>query len=209
MRSPQPTTELPTASQAAWLDAVAADRNGLLTSVFRMYESGVRLRARAYVGIELASDVTQEVFLRLWRQPERFDPARSTLATYLNMVARGVAIDMSRSDSRRRARDERAHALSRSASPRNVAVVDSVADPVVLNEAKARVATALSMIGARQRTAIKSVYFDDATFMQAARTTCVPEGTVKSRVRTGLVNLRPLLADLQNDGAPESGVVQN
>jgi RNA polymerase sigma-70 factor, ECF subfamily len=176
-----------------WIEAWSTDRVQLMTDVYRQHATAVHLRASGVCGAEAAADVTQEVFLRLWRNPGGFDPAKGSLRTYLVVLARGVAIDLVRSDARRRRRDERADPPA--ASPGSVGDV-MILEPILQSETAARVNAALTQLDARQREAIETSFYDEMSFCDAARQRGIPEGTVKSRVRLGLARLRPALADL-------------
>ena len=86
---------------------VAAGSQEALVETYRRhaaYVHGVAVRV-AGPGV-LAEEVTQDVFLALWRQPERFDPSRSSLRGYLAMMASRRAIDRLRSEAARRRREE-------------------------------------------------------------------------------------------------------
>jgi len=72
----------------------------------------VRLAKRLIFDAVLAEEVTQEVFVRLWREPERYDPTRGSLRTFLLSVTHGRAIDILRSEMSRRAREERSRAVA-------------------------------------------------------------------------------------------------
>ncbi len=134
----------------------------------------------------LAEEVTQEVFLRLWRAPGRFDPTRGSLRTFLLMEANGRSIDVIRSDSSRRSLETRT---------RPAAATD--ADPVaaeVWNTAMAdHLRQALDSLPDSEREPIELAYYGHHPYQQVAVILGVPEGTVKSRIRTGLARLRDRL----------------
>lgn len=140
-------------------------------------------------GPDLADDVTQEVFMRLWRRPEQFDPARGTLRTYLVTMARSMAKDAARSAGSRHQREARAH---------NAWPVDrTTADPepkAIRTEAADIVVRALDQLGDASRDAIVVAYFGGLSYREAALALGLPEGTLKSRIRAGLRELRNLLA---------------
>jgi len=187
-----------TASRSEWLRQWASDPDLAVDTSYRTHASAVRARACSICGPDLAADVVQEVFLRLWRAPEHFDPERGSLRTYLLVVARGVSIDAVRSDRRRRRRDERG-----GSSLFDVAADEhALLEPLVADEARRRVTHALAQLASGPRTAIEAIFFDELTVVESARRCRIPEGTIKSRMRSGLHQLRPLLADLADPGDP-------
>ena len=72
---------------------IAGNRQEALAAVFKANRSVLYAIARTAVGEEDAADVIQDVFLRVWQHPERFDPSRASLGTFVRVMARGVAID--------------------------------------------------------------------------------------------------------------------
>jgi RNA polymerase sigma-70 factor, ECF subfamily len=190
-------------TREAWLSAWQTDRAQIMEDVCRLHAEAIRLRAQRVCGRDDAADVTQEVLLRLWRNPAGFDPAKGPLRSYLLMLAHGVAIDLVRSTTRRRQRDERAMTLFDLHDHEGDRLL---IEPVLRHEAATRVHAALDGLDPRHRQAITARFFDDVTFDEAARRHGVPEGTVKSRVRLGMAHLRPLLADL-HDRSRERGVL--
>ena len=129
----------------------------------------------------LAEDVVQDVFVRLWKQPERFDPSRGSVRAYLLTLAHGRSIDVARSETsrRRRERPDRTGPTSDSVDP-------FASDPAPVND----VHDALGRLSDDQREAIVLAYFSGLTYREVAAFLDVPEGTVKNRIRTGLARLR-------------------
>ena len=136
----------------------------------------------------VAEDVTQEVFLRLWNQPDRFDPARGSLRSFLLAQAHGRAVDAVRSSSSRRAREAR-DALRTAESPYDMQ--REVWDLAVADQ----VASAMGELPEEERRAIELAYFDGHTYREVAELLDQPEGTVKSRIRNGMRRMRAVLAD--------------
>ncbi len=129
-----------------------------------------------------ADEVTQEIFTRLWQRPERFDPERSSLRTFLVTDAHGRAVDRLRSDLRRTAREER--------HERNALRVDADVEREVWELLRAeRVRDALVELPETERAAIQLAYFDGRTYREVADQLGIPEGTAKSRIRNGLHRL--------------------
>jgi RNA polymerase sigma-70 factor, ECF subfamily len=135
-----------------------------------------------------AEDVTQEVFVQAWRQADRFDTSRGSVAAWLLTVTRGRAIDLLR---RRRVRPQPTD------SP---AIADSSDDApgqdvrLEWAERAGAVRTALEALPLVQRLTIELAFFEGLTHHEIAEQLEVPLGTVKSRVRQGLLRLRDLLA---------------
>jgi RNA polymerase sigma-70 factor, ECF subfamily len=137
---------------------------------------------------DLAEDIVQEVYVRLWDRPERFDPGRGSLKSFLQMDAHGRAIDLIRSI---RAGDERDRAdHARTASTYTPGTEELAMDSVVSN----RVQAALAELPDDQRTPIALAFFDGYSYRDVAERLGLPEGTVKSRIRAGMRRLRLDLA---------------
>jgi RNA polymerase sigma-70 factor (ECF subfamily) len=135
----------------------------------------------------LAQDVVQDVFLRLWRRPSSFDPARGDLGTYLRLLGRSRALDLWREGQVRGRAADRLKVVVGTDEPR----VDD--HPAVLAERdqdRAEVREALNKLPEAQREAIVLAYWGGLTADQIARRAHVPLGTAKSRIRLGLARLR-------------------
>jgi RNA polymerase sigma-70 factor (ECF subfamily) len=134
-----------------------------------------------------AQDVVQDVFLRVWRRPQAFDPARGDLATYLRLLARSRALDLWRESQVRGRAADRLKLASGTEEPR----VDE--HPAVLAEREqdsAEMRAALRRLPESQREALVLAYWGGLTAAQIAQRAQVPLGTAKSRIRLGLARLR-------------------
>src|SRR4051812_50217742 len=95
-------------SDAALVVAVGRWRNDALAEIYRRHAGAVYALARRVLNdITDAEEVVQEVFLRLWNAPEKFDPERGSLRSYLLAQCHGRAVDLLRADTSRRRREER------------------------------------------------------------------------------------------------------
>lgn len=135
-----------------------------------------------------AQDVAQDVFLRMWRNPSRFDSRRGELGPYLRLMARSRALDVWREgQAAGRARDRlevvAVHESEQRADDRPAALVER-------NEAGDLVRGALRDLPEPQREALVLAYWGGLTADQIARRSGVPLGTAKSRIRLGLTRLR-------------------
>jgi RNA polymerase sigma-70 factor (ECF subfamily) len=147
----------------------------------RVYASALRvLRDPAR-----AEDVTQDVFLRLWSDPDRFDPSRGGLASYLQLMAHSRALDIWRSDQAAARAVERA-GVSASREPTEVEGPDKLTER---RAQRAAVIGAMRRLPPTQREAIALRYFGELTLAELARRLGVPFGTAKGRVRLGLQKL--------------------
>lgn len=135
-----------------------------------------------------AEDVVQEVFCQVWRQASRFDVSRGNLAAWIVTLTRTRAIDALR---RRKARPP----LTNDAKPVECADDSPGIDVQVMWEGRARdIRNALDNLPLLQRVAIELAFFDGLTHSEIAERLEVPLGTVKTRVRQGLLRLRDSLA---------------
>ncbi len=141
----------------------------------------------------LAEDVTQDVFVRVWRRPEQFDLRRGRFVTWLLSVARNRSIDHRRSQARRL----RHEALPAPEEEEEVLPSDdSRDDPAlasVLSDERAAVRQALEVLPPEQKLAIQLAYFGGLTQQEIANKLGQPLGTVKTRIRLGMQKMRGAL----------------
>ena len=147
----------------------------------------------------LAEDVTQEVFLRLWRRPQSYDPARGRFLSWLMSITRNRAIDEHRKITRRhRVEDRNGEATEQ------VASVDRLDDPelaAAIGDDRRAVRAAMAVLPAPQRRVIELAYFAGLTQTEIAELTATPLGTVKTRVRLAMNKLRVALKDARPHAA--------
>jgi len=177
------------ASDAQLVTSVARYNEVALAEVYRRHGGAVYgLARRVLNNTAEAEDVTQEVFLRLWNEPERYDPARGSLRTFLLAQAHGRAVDAVRSSNSRRLREARdAMRTAESAYDMQHEVWDlAVAE---------QVARAMGELPEEERRAIELAYFGGRTYREVATLLDQPEGTVKSRIRNGMRRMRAVLTD--------------
>ncbi len=176
-------------SDAALVVSIGRFDESALSEAYERHGGAVfALSRRLLKRRDLAEDVTQEIFMRLWTKPERFDPDRGSLRTFLLADTHGRSVDLLRSEIARRAREEREARLV------PVPPKDTEAE-VLTSVTNARVRNALDVLSENERAAIALAYFDGYSYRQVAERLGEPEGTVKSRIRTGMRRLRHELAE--------------
>lgn len=165
------------------LEAIAAGDQAALAEAYSRYASGVHALARGVCGHTRAEDVTQEIFLNLWNNPQRYDPTRGSLRAYLLVQAHSRAVDVLRRDNARATKEAAENRLHRG----SWAEADAAALAVLERAAVDELVTALPET---ERQPIVLAYFGGHTYREVARLLHVPEGTIKSRIRSGLKHLR-------------------
>jgi RNA polymerase sigma-70 factor (ECF subfamily) len=185
-------------SDSALALAIARYDQSALAEAYRRHAGAVfGLARRLLIEPALAEEIVQEIFLRLWNDPTRFDPERGTMRSYLLTQTHGRSVDMLRADTSRRAREER--------DVRRTAESGYDIEHEVLDMATSdHVRRSLESLPADERQAIELAYFGGYTYREVATRLDQPEGTVKSRIRSGLKRLR---RDLQTAGITTTGGV--
>ena len=180
---------------AALVAALGEEEVGALEQLYDRYSALVfSVALRVLYDHALAEDVTQEVFLRIWRQPASFDPQRGRFISWVSSVARNRALDEQRRRSRRRRAEDQDDepVLRLPAEGRD----DDPAHEAVLADERRRIRAAMQDLPDAQRTVIELAYFGGFTQIEIAEQTGDPLGTIKTRVRLGMRKLREALTDL-------------
>jgi RNA polymerase sigma-70 factor (ECF subfamily) len=157
-----------------------AGDQGAMADLYDRYSSVVYAVALRVLGdTGAAEDVLQEVFLQLWRNPNSFNAARGSLASWLAVVTRNRAIDSLRK--RRPETDIEDVVLS---------VAPDLAGAAELARAAEKVRGVMGTMAPAQRSALELAYWEGMSHSEIAEKTGEPLGTIKTRIRAGLMALR-------------------
>ncbi len=148
------------------------------------------LVCRIVVNRTMSEEVTQEVFLEIWSKAASFDPARGSALAWLLTIARGRSIDRVRSEVSSTAR------TSVWARKEQLTEYDPVVEDVLAQHATRHLTACLAHLTPVQRGAIDLAYFGGLTYAEVAEQLGAAPGTVKSRIRDGIIRLRRELAPL-------------
>jgi RNA polymerase sigma-70 factor (ECF subfamily) len=170
------------------LKAIAARDEAALAQLYDHYRVILfGLLMRILSNREEAEDVLQEVFLQVWRKAEDFDENRGRPFTWLVTLARSRGIDRLRTLA---ARDRVAEAGAKEV----VEAISDAATDAFKSEQRGLVNKALAQLPDEQKRPLMLAYFDGLTQSEIATRLDAPLGTVKTRMRTGMMNLREQLA---------------
>lgn len=167
----------------ALVTAIRSGDQGAMAALYDRFSSivyAVALRVLQDTGA--AEDVLQDIFMQLWRNPGAFDSSRGNMAAWLAVIARNRAIDALR---KRRPQDDIEDVI--------VSVETDMASEADRSRAMTKVRGALQAMPSPQRSALEMAYFEGLTHTEIAEKTGEPLGTVKTRIRTGLLSLRKIL----------------
>jgi RNA polymerase sigma-70 factor (ECF subfamily) len=179
--------DLLNASDANLALGIARYREDALAEAYRRHAGAVVGLARRLLRDRAAAEeIVQEVFVRLWNAPERFDPERGTLRSYLLAQTHGRAVDQLRSESARRRREERD---ARETARAGYDVEHEVGDIIVAGQVR----ELLGSLPDTERRPIELAYFRGHSYREVASLLGEPEGTVKSRIRSGLKKMHSQL----------------
>jgi RNA polymerase sigma-70 factor (ECF subfamily) len=169
----------------ALLGRVATGDQGAFAALYDLLSARVLgLIVRVLIDRSQAEEVTQEVFLEVWQNAPRYDPARGTAVTWILTMAHRRAIDRVRAAQASRERDlrEGIRGLDRE--------YDSVTETVEVRLEHERVQRAMERLTPLQREAVSLAYYGGYSSGEVAAMLHVPVGTVKTRLRDGLIRLR-------------------
>jgi RNA polymerase sigma-70 factor, ECF subfamily len=177
---------LSTASQnqalhdGALISAVRSGNQDAMAQLYDRYSAvvySVALRVLGDTGA--AEDVLQEIFMQLWRSPGGFDASRGNLTSWLAVIARNRAVDLLR---KRRPQTEISETI--------VSVEPDLAAETDRGRVTEKVRGVLKEMPAPQRQALEMAYFEGYSHSEISEKTGEPLGTIKTRIRSGLILLR-------------------
>jgi RNA polymerase sigma-70 factor (ECF subfamily) len=158
-----------------------------LEEIYRAHGGSVKSIARRVLSDDtLAEDVVQDVFVSFWKAPEKFDADRGSLRTYVLTIAHRRAVDVVRSEVARTQREEK--------QPPPAETIDLESEIWQRSQSEI-VREAVANLGEEERKAISLAYFGGLTYVEVAKALDEPEGTVKSRIRSGMKKLSTVLAE--------------
>ena len=164
----------------ATVTAMKSGDQGALAELYDRYSSVVYAVALRVLGdTGAAEDILQEVFLQLWRNPGLFDSARGSLGAWLAVITRNRAIDSLR---KRKPETDIEDVV--------VSVAPDLASEADRSRAAQKVRSVLGTMPMAQRSALEMAYFEGLTHTEIANKTGEPLGTIKTRIRSGLMMLR-------------------
>ena len=167
-------------SDAALVSAIRGGDQSAMATLYDRYSSivySVALRVLADTGA--AEDVLQEVFMQLWRNPTAFDSSRGSLGAWLAVITRNRSIDALR---KRRSETDIDDVI--------VSVQPDLASEAERARALEKVRGVLGSMPVSQRTALELAFFEGLTHTEIAGKTGEPLGTIKTRIRSGLLTIR-------------------
>jgi RNA polymerase sigma-70 factor (ECF subfamily) len=167
-------------NDGALVSAIRAGNQDAMAQLYDRYSSVVYAVAlRVLADAAAAEDILQEIFMQLWRNPGAFDASRGNLAPWLAVISRNRAVDVLR---KRRPQMEITENL--------ISVEPDFASDADRGRIAEKVRAVLKSMPAPQRSALELAYFEGFSHSEIAEKTKEPLGTIKTRIRTGLMLLR-------------------
>ncbi len=170
---------------------VAQQDREAFDALFGDFSGPVRSIARRVLRDQtLAEDVVQDTFFAFWNDPGRYDASKGSLRTFLLSIAHKKAVDIVRSETARTRREQR---------PPDPVHID-VEGEALSRQLSETVRAALDELPDGERQAITLAYFGGLSYVEVAARLGAPEGTIKSRIRSGMKRLSRSLATLAGHG---------
>jgi len=173
-------TQPPGRDDGALIASIRAGKQSAMAELYDRYSSIVYAVALRVLGdTSAAEDVLQDIFMQLWRNPGAFDASRGSLAPWLAVIARNRAVDALR---KRRPQND-IEDVTLSVEPDMAAEADR-------SRVAEKIRSVLKDMPAPQRSALELAYFEGYSHAEIAKKTGEPLGTIKTRIRAGLMLLR-------------------
>jgi RNA polymerase sigma-70 factor, ECF subfamily len=187
--SPTSSQESPT--DGALLRQVSDRRPEALGALYNRYAPALLALGKRILGnTSDAEEVLQEVFLYVWNHPSRYDSTRSSVSTWLILIARSRAIDRLRT----RKVVERTHDSSAQENPAGHASPESL-ETVFIHERRERLRQELGKLPPEQKQVLELAFYDGLSQSEIAARASLPLGTVKTRTLLAMKKLRNALRD--------------
>jgi len=202
-----PGSERPADDDFALMDAVASRDQGALSLLYDRHASAVLgVCMRILKERSEAEEVTGDVFTEVWDRAARYDPTRGHPVAYLLNLARSRAIDRLRTKARRERilvdADGGVSPTGGSRRPIEAVAAGSPFADARTEQMRTHIERAMSGLKHEQKRALILAYFDGMSHSEIASALGEPLGTVKTRIRQGLLRLRESLDALYGEGAP-------
>jgi RNA polymerase sigma-70 factor, ECF subfamily len=180
-----PVSSSPASRQQALLERVAVgDRQAFSELYDEMAPRVLGLVKRLLRDHSQSEEVTQEIFLEIWQTASRFDPNKGGASTWILTMSHRRAVDRIRASQSSRDRDVRIGIRDLEAD------YDHVAESVEVRVEHERVERAMARLTELQRQAITLSYYGGYSNSEVAEILSVPIGTIKTRIRDGMIRLR-------------------
>jgi RNA polymerase sigma-70 factor (ECF subfamily) len=174
----------PNLNDQALILAIRSGDQQAMAELYDRYSSVVYAVAlRVLSDTAAAEDVLQEIFMQVWRNPAAFESGRGNLAPWLAVITRNRAVDMLR---KRRPQTE--------ISENTISIEPDLASEADRGRAVDKVRAVLKDMPAAQRSALEMAYFEGYSQSEISEKTGEPLGTIKTRIRAGLMVLRKAVA---------------
>ena len=197
--TPSPTPDDRRAEEAALLVRIRERDERAIEALHERYSGPLySLAYQVTGGDRFAQDVVQEVFVAVWKNAGRFDPARGSLSSWLFALARHKAIDLVRREA-----NVRRHTADVDLELEEAA--DDVDQEAWRRVRRDAVRAAMAELPEAQRVALEMAFFGGLTHVEVSEALGIPLGTAKTRIRTALLRLRDILGQSVAEVAEAAG----
>lgn len=182
--------------EAAWRQLLVACASGDQTALASLYDQSASLvygiAVKMLGDLSDAEEVTIDVYHQVWRAAKSYDSSRGSVTSWLVTMARSRAIDRLRSRTNRSRTEQLAG--TRSADLPSIAAGPD--ETTLAEQRRKRILSAMAVLSPEQREAIELAFFSGLTHAELAERFKQPLGTVKTRIRLGMMKLREQLGEL-------------